>query len=186
MSFAFSSASSGESTGRTARTGPKTSFWTISESWAQSAMIVGRVEGAVRQTGDVRPEAAGHDRRAVGAGSLDEAVDALDLGIADERPEVRRGIERVADADALEELLRPGEERVVDGPGDVGPGRGGAVLAAVDERAGRRAARGRLDVGVGEDDERCLAAELEVDPLQVARGERLDPPARVRSRRSAR
>ena len=63
---------------------------------------------------------------------------------------------------------------------DVGPRRGGAVLAAVDERAGRRAARRRLEVGVGVDDERRLAAELEVDALEVAGRERLDPLAGLR------
>ena len=58
---------------------------------------------------------------------------------------------------------------------DVGPGRGGAVLATVDERTGGRAACGGLEVRVGVDDERRLAAELEMDALDVPRGQRLDP-----------
>ena len=57
---------------------------------------------------------------------------------------------------------------------DVGARRCRAVLAAVDERAGRGATGGGLDVGVGADDERGLAAELQVHALQVARREGLD------------
>ena len=50
------------------------------------------------------------------------------------------------------------------------PGGGGAVLAGV-EVAGLGDGGGRrLDVGVVEDDDRRLAAELEVDPLEVGRG----------------
>ena len=56
---------------------------------------------------------------------------------------------------------------------DVDAGGGRAVLARVDERAGGRAAGRRLEVGVGVDDERRLAAELEVDALEVAGGQRL-------------
>ena len=48
---------------------------------------------------------------------------------------------------------------------DVEPRRGGAVLAAVGERADDRALGGGLQVGVVEDDERRLAAELHVHAL---------------------
>ena len=79
----------------------------------------------------------------------------------------------------VEQLLRAGNERVIHGSRDVGAGRGGAVLAAVDEGAGGRSPGRGLDICVLEDDERRLAAKLEMDPLQVARGKRLNPPARL-------
>ena len=64
----------------------------------------------------------------------------------------------------------PVDEGVVERALDVGPGRGRAVLAGVDQRPGDRAVDGGLEVGVVVDDERRLAAELEVDPLRRARG----------------
>ena len=47
------------------------------------------------------------------------------------------------------------------------PGGGGAVLAGVDQAAGHGSVDGRGQVGVIEDHERGLAAELEMDPLGV-------------------
>ncbi len=186
VSLAFSRASSIVSNGRTARTGPKTSFWTISLSWAQSTMSVGPVEGAVRKAGHLRPIAAGDDAGAGRHGSLDEAVRPRDLGLADERAEVRRRIERVADPDGVEQLGRPRHERVVHAAMDVGARRRRAVLAAVDERARRRAARGGFDVRVRADDERRLAAELQVDALEVRRPPAPGSSCRSPCRRSAR
>ena len=59
---------------------------------------------------------------------------------------------------------------------DVAPGRE-AHLALELER-GEGAGRGRgLEVGVVEDDERVVAAELERDALEPLPGERADPPA---------
>ena len=59
------------------------------------------------------------------------------------------------------------------------PGRRGAVLAAVEVAGHRDAFDGRLDVGVVEDDHRCLAAQLEVGALDVCcgRGRHRDPGA---------
>ena len=48
------------------------------------------------------------------------------------------------------------------------PGGGGAVLAGVEVAGHRDALGGRGEVGVVEDDDRRLAAELEVHPLEVA------------------
>ena len=110
----------------------------------------------------------------------DEAVDARDLCLADERPQVRVGRERVAHAHAVEELAEAGEEPLVHRALHVGSSGRGAVLAAVDERPRRGTAGRRLDVRVVEDDERRLAAEFEMDALEVRRGELLDRPARLR------
>ena len=90
------------------------------------------------------------------------------------------GILGIADADDSAIALEQAEELLVDRPLDVDAGGRRAVLAAVDEAAGDRAAGRRLEVRVGVDDERRLAAELEVDPLEVARGELLDLAARLR------
>ena len=62
-----------------------------------------------------------------------------------------------------------GDEVVVDaGPGEHAGGRR-AVLAGVEVAGDRDALGGLLDVGVVEDDDRRLAAELEVDALEVVR-----------------
>ena len=58
-----------------------------------------------------------------------------------------------------------GDEVVEQRALHVGAGRRRAVLAGVDQRAGDRAVHGGLEVGVVEHDERRLAAELEVHPL---------------------
>ena len=117
--------------------------------------------------GHVRPIAAGRDPGPGRDRALDEPVRSRDLGLADERAEVGRRIERVADPDRIEQLGRPGDERVVHAAVDVGPCRRGAILATVDEGASRRAARRGFDIGVRADDERGLATELQVDALEV-------------------
>ena len=62
-----------------------------------------------------------------------------------------------------------GDQLVVNRRGREDPRRRGAVLTGV-EVAGHRDGLGRRrDVGVVEDDDRRLAAELEMDALQVAR-----------------
>ena len=71
-----------------------------------------------------------------------------------------------------------GDEVVVDaGPGEHA-GRRGAVLAGVEVAGDRDALGGGGDVGVVEHDDRRLAAELEVHPLEVARGGARPPPCR--------
>ena len=63
------------------------------------------------------------------------------------------------------------------------PGRGGAVLAGVEVPGDRDRLGGLADVGVVEHDDRRLAAQLEVDPLEVVprrRGHLACRPARSR------
>ena len=64
-----------------------------------------------------------------------------------------------------------GDELVVDGLLDVDPLDRDADLAGVDHPAPGRGVDGAVEVGVGEDDHRVLAAELEAD-----RGQRLGGP----------
>ena len=61
-----------------------------------------------------------------------------------------------------------------------GAGRGRAVLTGVDQRAGDGAVDGGLQVGVVEDHERRLAAELEVHPLRRRRRRSPSPDDRRR------
>ena len=92
--------------------------------------------------------------------------DLVGLGRRDERAHVEVvGLGRVAPLDRADLVGQLRDERVVDvGPGD-DPGRRGAVLAAVPV-AGRLERLGReVEVGVVEDHDRRLAAELEVEPL---------------------
>ncbi|GIW20098.1 MAG: hypothetical protein KatS3mg065_0394 [Chloroflexota bacterium] len=96
------------------------------------------------------------------------------MGPADEGPEIRRRGEGVADTDALEELPEACDEGRQERSLDVEAGGGRAVLAAVDEGPGRRPAGRRFEVGVGEDEDGRLPAELEVDPLEGRRGGRHD------------
>ena len=63
------------------------------------------------------------------------------------------------------------------------PGAGHARLPAGGEDAGHDAVRGGLEVGVGEDELRRLAAELERDAREVARRALGDVDARPRSSR---
>ena len=85
----------------------------------------------------------------------------------DERAEVGVLVVGIADHDLAHQLGDAGDEVVVERARDDRPGRGGAVLAGVDQRAGDRALDRGLEVGVVEHHERRLAAELEVGAVTV-------------------
>ena len=95
----------------------------------------------------------------------------------------RAGLRRVVDADPQPDPVGApadlGDEAVVDRVLDDRPAAGRADLAGVDEGRGQRVVDGRLEVGVGEDDVRALAAELEGDPLDVDRRAAEQRPAGV-------
>src|SRR5438270_10348529 len=85
-------------------------------------------------------------------------------------------VERVAEPDRAGELEKAFEERVGDPlvedeprPGDAG------LTLVVEDREGAAADR-RPEIGVLEDDVGALAAELELNPLEIAR-RRLDDAA---------
>ena len=65
---------------------------------------------------------------------------------------------------------RRDDELVRDRALDDDPARGHADLALVQERAEGRCVDRVLEVGVGEDDQRVVAAELEHDPLELPAG----------------
>jgi ParB family chromosome partitioning protein len=113
----------------------------------------------------IRPHATDHDLGA-GSGPVDHAGHLVGLGGRDQRAHVeivRLG--RVAPLDRANLVGELRDEVVVDGrSGDHSRGRG-AVLAAVPV-AGRLERLGsEVEVGVVEDHDRCLAAELEVEAL---------------------
>ena len=74
----------------------------------------------------------------------------------------------------LGELL---DHRVVDLVLHEQPAAGAAALALVEVQPEHRAFERGIQVGVGEDDVRALAAELERDPLEGVGGARHDDPA---------
>ena len=100
---------------------------------------------------------------------VDHALDLVRLGLRDQRAHVEVvGVGRVAPLDRPDLVGERGDEPVVDRrAGDDAAGRR-AVLARVPV-AGRLEDLGReLHVGVVEDDDRGLAAELQVEPLDGA------------------
>src|SRR5215212_11358594 len=88
----------------------------------------------------------------------------------DERAHVGRLVEWVADAEALDRRLHEGEEVVEDAPLNEDARAGATVLPGVAEDGDGRARGSLLQVGVGKDDVRGLAAEFEGDPLYGAGG----------------
>ena len=111
--------------------------------------------------------AAGHDRRAVVDRVGDQLADALDGLLVDQRADVDAVVLAAAEGEAahplaelLGELLR---HRAVHQE----PVGGRARLAHVAHLRDHRAVDGRVDVGVLEDDERRVAAELHAQPLQL-------------------
>ena len=97
------------------------------------------------------------------------------LGLADQRPHLRLRVERIADADRLGALDQPLDEAVVDALLHEDARAVGADLAGRIEIAEHGAADGVLDVGIVEDDERRLAAELHRRVLHLRAGERHAP-----------
>ena len=119
----------------------------------------------------IRRRAADRDRRVIGH----EGGDRLPLLGRDQRPHLRRLVERIAHPHRLNRPLERLQEAVDDRPLDQDPRARAAVLARVAEH-GRRRRRGRsLEIGVGEHDVRRLAPQLQGDPLDRRRGPRGDP-----------
>ncbi len=86
-----------------------------------------------------------------------------------QRAHLRVRIERIAEADRTGEGDEAFEELVGDRLVEDQPAAGDARLTLVVKDGERRAVDGGAEVGVVEHDVRTLAAELELDPLEVAR-----------------
>src|SRR6185295_19517155 len=83
-----------------------------------------------------------------------------------QRADVGFGLEAAALLHRLYALRQRVDERVVHLLLDEEPRAGAAHLSLIEEHPADRALRGRLHIGVAEDDVRRLAAELERHPLQ--------------------
>src|SRR4051812_14887847 len=135
----------------------------------------GRLEEEAGQVGLAAP---GHDLR-VRRRALEEALDALALAGRVQRPEVRVGRAHVAHHVALRLVGEAVDDVVVDLAGGEHARRGGAVLAGVVVADAGDRLEDRVEVDVVEDDDRRLAAELEVDALEGLGGVLGDPLARL-------
>ena len=160
----------------TGATGPKT-----------SSVKTGEVERDLGEHGRPVEEpvvlaARGQPRALVDARG-DQAVDLVPRPLVDDRTERDLLGGRVADrqvAGLRGELV---DEVVVDPVGDEVAAGGHADLALVEERRPAGQPDRLLDVRVVEDQQRRVAAQLEVRPLEVAARELADRPARPRSSR---
>ena len=102
---------------------------------------------------------------------VDEAAHVRELaGVVDRAEERVRVVGQADRRRAAGVVGQGGDELVVDALGHQHAGRGRAVLAGVEVARDRDALHRGLDVGVVEDDDGRLAAELEVDALHVRRG----------------
>ncbi len=97
-------------------------------------------------------------------------MDLVERLAVDHRAEVGLGIPARADPHLLRAGDEPLLELVVDAALDDDAARGGAALPGGAERRPEDAVDGEVEVGVVEDDDRVLAAELEVDVLEVVGG----------------
>src|SRR6185295_18424218 len=104
--------------------------------------------------------AAANQTGALLAADVDVVEHGLELPLVDRRPDVRAGIEAVADHERRRPRLEPLEELVGDRLDDHRPARRGAALAGRSERALHRTLDRDLEVGVAEDHDRVLAAHL--------------------------
>src|SRR5207248_10114298 len=121
---------------------------------------------AVAEPVAARHLAAGEQARALVLPDLRVRVDLLERALVDDRADV--GV--VLPAGPEPHLLRSGDElrlqRVVDALLDDDATRGGAALAGGAEGRPDDPVDGEVEVGVVEDDDGVLAAELEVDVLE--------------------
>ena len=121
-----------------------------------------------------------HDLGALLAGALDERVHALPVRLRDERAHLRLRVQRVADLQLTRLGAEGAHELVVERLLDEDARAGLAALAGGVVDRPRRARDRRFEVGVGEDDVRALAAELQGDALDRVRAEAHDLAARLR------
>lgn len=110
-------------------------------------------------------------------------LDTVELRAADDRPDTGFGRTRIADDGALRLASRrlPGQRQMIDMHEH--PRRRIARLAAVAEAAARAAHDRLLDIGIGQDQVRALAAEFLVHALHGIGGRLRDLDARTRRTR---
>ena len=102
-------------------------------------------------------------------GALDEARDALALALGDQRPDLVLVVVVAAVADGRDGGGEVGDELVVDLAAGIDAAGGGAVLPGIVVAEDAHALDDGVDVGIVEDDDRRLAAELEMGALDRLR-----------------
>ena len=120
--------------------------------------------------------AAGQHPGALRDGVVHVAYDGVELLLGDQRAHVVAPVERRAEGHRLGALHEPLDEPVVDLVGDEHPLHRDAELAGVGEARPHRAFRRLVEVGVAQDQDRVLAAELQRaadQPLRAALGDQL-------------
>ncbi len=127
--------------------------------------------GLVEETRTRHDLATGDDFHVLHRGrAIDEPRHALALARGDDRPQFRRLVLRCADGQRTGRRTEIGHELVVDAGTGVHPAGRRAVLTGVVVAEGAQTAHDGIDVGVVEDDDRCLAAQFEVGTLQSRNG----------------
>ena len=96
------------------------------------------------------------------------------MGKRNQRTEVGVRIGGITHNEFAHEFGHPGDEVVVEIARHDRAGGRRAVLPGIDQRPGHRAVHGRIEVGVIENDERCLAAEFQLGAPTVNGGRRHD------------
>ncbi len=125
--------------------------------------------------------AAAGDDGFVAAG-VEQPDQPVEVTVVDDASEVRRHL-RVLAVEVVHRAQHGAEELILDGPGDEDVVGGDARLAGVGEPPPRDPSGGDVDVGVGRDDRRALATELERHRGEVLRRRPHDD---LRHRRAAR
>src|SRR5207253_6720295 len=115
------------------------------------------------------PVTAGKRAGAFLLADLEVAGDALELLLRNQRPDLRLGVDSVADPQPIAELGHAIDEFVVDAPLDEKAGPGAADLAGIGEYRHPGAGHSGLEISVGEYYIGRLAAELERHALEIAR-----------------
>ena len=135
--------------------------------------VVGHVDQdgrRVEEAGSAVRLAADHDRGTGRDRAVDQPGHRLDRLLVDERADVGAVVLAAAEG----ERAHPVGELLGELVGDRGvhqePVGGGARLAHVAHLGEHRAVDGGVDVGVVEDEERRVAAELHADPLELVGG----------------
>ena len=103
-------------------------------------------------------------------GALQKAAHAVALDRRDHRPHLGALVVGASDRERLHRGHQGLDQVVMDLPCGVHPGRCHAVLARVAVAALDDLRDDELEVGVGEDDHRCFAAQFQVDALEVRVG----------------
>ena len=145
----------------TDRTGPKISSW-ASRSIGPDAGEDRRLEEvAVLEVGAGRPRPA-DDELALAPADGHVALDLLAGRLVDERPDVGRRQSRPSpEAERPGARLEPLEQRIHDGPVHDDPAGRRAALAGRPEGRPEDAVGREVEVGVGQDDDPVLAAQLQ-------------------------